>query len=47
MATSQNTQQQIDQFNAELDKIEQKIVDSGKLNLFLNSKYQRLSLSIK
>jgi len=31
MATAQNTQQQLDQFNAELDKINARIVDSGEL----------------
>jgi hypothetical protein len=31
MATSQDTQQQLDQFNTELDRINQKIIDSGTL----------------
>ena len=31
MATSQDTQQQLDQFNAELDKINKRIIDSGDL----------------
>jgi len=31
MATSQDTQQQLDQFNAELDRINQRIIESGDL----------------